>query len=342
MTLKLGILDQSIVFPGQTPSEALGNTVRLAQLAEELGFERFWVSEHHDSPQMAGASPEVLISHLLARTDKIRIGSGGVMLQHYSPYKVAENFNVLASLAPGRVDLGIGRAPGGLPRSTRALQEGVSEPESLEVKLAQLEQYLRGPVSDDEPLAGLQANPLPVQPADVYLLGTSVSSARLAAERGFPYAFALFINNDPAAAKEAFDAYRAGFNRAKGGEPRTLLALSVIAADTEEEAAELAGQFKNVRVTLASGKTVNVGSLEQAEEFARQAGETYTAEVRDADITQGTKETVRRRLLELQQTYGADELIFTTIIPDFEKRVRSFRLLKEAFEEQEQFKEQPA
>ncbi|XID93425.1 LLM class flavin-dependent oxidoreductase [Paenibacillaceae bacterium WGS1546] len=334
MTLKLGILDQSIVFPGQTPSEALRNTVRLAQIAEELGFERFWVSEHHDSAQMAGASPEVLISHLLARTDKIRIGSGGVMLQHYSPYKVAENFNVLASLAPGRVDLGIGRAPGGLPRSTKALQQGVADPESLEEKLAQLEQYLHGPVADGEPLAGLQANPLPELPADVYLLGTSAASAKLAAERGYPYAFALFINNDPAAAREAFETYRSSFNRAKGGEPRTLLGLSVIAADTEEEAAELAGHFKSVRVTLASGKTVNVGSLEHAEEFARQAGETYTAEVRDADITKGTKETVRRRLLELQQTYGVDELIFTTIIPDFEKRVRSFRLLKEAFEEQ--------
>ncbi|QMV43564.1 LLM class flavin-dependent oxidoreductase [Cohnella cholangitidis] len=334
MTLKFGILDQSIVFPGQTPTEALGNTVKLAQLAEKLGFERFWVSEHHDSPQMAGASPEVLISHLLARTDKIRIGSGGVMLQHYSPYKVAENFNVLASLAPGRVDLGIGRAPGGLPRSTKALQKGVTEPETLDDKLVELERLLTGSLGEEHPLAGLQANPLPVEPAQIYLLGTSVSSARLAAERGYPYAFALFINNDPEAARVAFDTYRERFNGANGAEPRTILGLSVIAADTEEEAAELAGHFKSVRVTLASGKTVNVGTLEQAEEFARQAGETYTAEVRDADITRGTKETVRKRLLELRDTYGVDELIFTTIVPDFAKRVRSFQLLKEAFEEQ--------
>jgi len=334
MTLKLGILDQSIVFPGQTPSEALANTVRLARIAEELGYERFWVSEHHDSPQMAGASPEVLISYLLANTDKIRIGSGGVMLQHYSPYKVAENFNVLASLAPGRVDLGIGRAPGGLPRSTKALQRGVAEPESLEEKLVQLEQLLRGPVGDGDPLAGLQADPLPAAPAEVYVLGTSVSSAKLAAERGLPYAFALFINNDPEAAKEAFGVYREKFDRSKGREPRTLLGLSVIAADTEEEAEELAGRHKNVRVTFAGGKTVNLVTLEQAEEFAKQIGESYTAEVRDADITRGTKESVRRRLLELQSVFGVDELIFTTIVPDFEKRVRSFRLLKEAFEEQ--------
>lgn len=334
MALTIGILDQTIVFPGQTPAEAFGNTLKLAQLAEKLGFERFWVSEHHDSGQTAGSSPEVLISHLLAKTEKIRIGSGGVMLQHYSPYKVAENFNVLATLAPGRVELGIGRAPGGLPRSTKALQQGVAEAPELAEKLAELERFLHGPAGEDHPLAGLQANPLPVVPAEIYLLGTSVSSAELAAERGFPYAFALFINNDPETAARAFETYRTRFNYGTGRWPKPILALSVIAADTEEEAAELAGSFKSVRVTLASGKTVNVGSLEQAEEFARQAGETFTAEVRDADITRGTKDVVRRRLLELADRYGVEDLIFTTIIGDFARRVRSFELLKEALTEQ--------
>jgi luciferase family oxidoreductase group 1 len=332
MSLKFGILDQSIIFPGQTAAEALGNTVKLAQLAESLGFERFWVSEHHDSPGMAGSSPEVLIAYLLAQTTSIRIGSGGVMLQHYSPYKVAENFNVLASLAPGRVELGIGRAPGGLPRSTKALQKGVAEAATLAEKLTELEQLLHAKAGEEHPLAGLEASPLPTQPADIYLLGTSVSSAELAAEKGYPYAFALFINNDPATARKALDTYRSNFNRSLGAEPKTILALSVIASDSEEEANELAGHFKNVRVTLASGKTVNVGSLEQAKEFARQAGEEFTAEEREADITRGTKETVRKRLLEIQEQYGVDEFVFTTIIPDFTKRIRSFELLKEAFE----------
>ncbi|MBB6731665.1 LLM class flavin-dependent oxidoreductase [Cohnella zeiphila] len=334
MALTFGILDQTIVFPGQTPAEAFGNTIKLAQLAEKLGFERFWVSEHHDSPQTAGSSPEVLISHLLAKTEKIRIGSGGVMLQHYSPYKVAENFNVLATLAPGRVELGIGRAPGGLPRSTQALQRGVTESPGLTGKLDELERYLHGPAGEDHPLAGLKANPLPDVPADIYLLGTSESSAELAAERGYPYAFALFINSDPDTAARAFETYRDRFNYGSGRRPKPMLALSVIAADTEEEAAELAGAFQNVRVTLASGKTVNVGSLEQAAEFARQAGEEYTAEVRDADITKGTKDAVRRRLLELAGTYGVEDLIFTTIIGDFAKRVRSFELLKDALAEE--------
>lgn len=333
MGVKFGILDQSIVFPGQTPSEALGNTVKLARFAEARGYHRFWVSEHHDSPGIAGSSPEVLISHLLARTDRIRIGSGGVMLQHYSPYKVAENFNVLATLAPGRVDLGIGRAPGGLPRSTRALQRGLAEERALEEKLAELEGYLKGEAGESHPFPGIQANPLPEQPAGIYLLGTSVSSAELAAKRGYPYAFALFINSDYETARAALQAYRRQFDRSRGTEPYSILALAAIVADSEEDAASLAGDLKSVRVTLASGRTVNVASVEQAEEFARQAGETYTAEVRDADILKGTKESVRSRLLELQETYGADEFIFTTILKDFDKRLRSFELLQEAFEE---------
>ncbi|MFD0587444.1 LLM class flavin-dependent oxidoreductase [Paenibacillus sp. GCM10027627] len=331
MAISFGILDQSIVFPGQTPATAIGNTVKLAKLAETLGYERFWVSEHHDSAHLAGSSPEVLISYLLAQTETIRIGSGGVMLQHYSPYKVAENFNVLATLAPGRIELGIGRAPGGLPRSTRALQPPDSA--KLEDKLSELYQYLNGAAQEGHPLAGLKATPLPDRPADIYLLGTSVSSAELAAERGLPYVFALFINNDPEAALLAFETYRSRFNREKGGEPRSILALAVIAADTVEEAEQLAGDSKSVRVTLASGKTINVGTVEQAEEFARQAGESYTAEVRDADITKGTKETARERILEYREKYGVDEFIFTTVVADFEKRVRSFTLLKEAFEE---------
>lgn len=334
MSFSFGILDQSIIFPGFTAAEALNNTVKLAQLAEALGYERFWVSEHHDSPSMAGSSPEVLISYLLAQTSSIRIGSGGVMLQHYSPYKVAENFNLLATLAPGRVELGIGRAPGGLPRSTKALQKGIVEHDSLDDKLTELQTLLHSEAGESHPLAGLVASPLPEIAAGVYLLGTSVASAELAAAKGLPYAFALFINHDPDTALAAFDCYRSTFNYELGGKPQPILALSVIAADTEEEAIELAGQHKTVRVTLESGKTVNVATLEQAEEFARQAGEAYTAVERDAEITKGTKESVRNRLLELSAQFQVDSFIFTTIIPDFSKRVRSFELLKEAFEEE--------
>ncbi|QAY67184.1 LLM class flavin-dependent oxidoreductase [Paenibacillus protaetiae] len=330
MSIRLSILDQSPVYPGDTPHDSLQRTVKLAQKAEELGYKRFWVSEHHDTDLLAGSSPEVLISYLLARTERIRVGSGGIMLQHYSPYKVAENFNVLASLAPGRVDLGIGRAPGGFPRSTQALQQGVTEKQPLESKLAQLEQYLQGPLGEGHELEGLKAAPITGEPASIYLLGTSPGSAELAAEGGRAYVFAQFINSDPEAARTAFDLYRSKF---KGEKPLAILAISAIVADTDEEAAELAGEFKNVKLLLEDGRKINVGSVEQAEAFAKQAGLSYTVEVRDADITKGSKETVRRRLLELQAAYGVDEFIVTNAVKDFDKRVRSYELLSEAFAE---------
>ncbi|MBD2844262.1 LLM class flavin-dependent oxidoreductase [Paenibacillus sp. IB182496] len=332
MTLTMGILDQSIVFPGQTPGEALRNTVRLARLADRLGYARYWVAEHHDGTQTAGSAPEVLIGHLLASTERIKIGSGGVMLQHYSAYKVAECFNVLATLAPGRVELGIGRAPGGLPRSTQALRSGKSAPPPLAEQVDDLRRYLHGPAEPGHPLAGLQAAPLTEQPAELYMLGTSVASARLAADKGLPYVFARFINSDHETAREAIDTYRSHFLRTHGRPPRPMLALAVIITEDEEEAESLKGQHQSVRVTLAGGQTVNVGSLEQAEEYARQAGEAYTTEVRDADVTIGTEERVRARLLELQREFGVDEMLFTAIIGDYAKRERSFTRLIRLFD----------
>ncbi|GIP24200.1 LLM class flavin-dependent oxidoreductase [Paenibacillus sp. J22TS3] len=334
MGIKLSILDQSPVFEGETPEEAFLHTVELAQAAERLGYERFWVSEHHDGDKVAGSSPEVLIAYLLAKTSRIRIGSGGVMLQHYSPYKVAENFNVLASLAPGRVDLGIGRAPGGLPRSTRALQQGNPVAgDSLTDKLKELSGYVYNRLSEEHPLFGLRATPLPGQPARIHLLGASVQSAELAAELGMPYVFALFINSDPVVAEDAFAAYHRSFNYAGGSKPQPIIALPVIVADTDAEAESLASEQKLYRVTLESGGKVTVGSLEQAEEFGRQAGEPFTIEERLAEVTKGSKATVRQKLLEVGERYGVAEYIIITALQDFSKRVRSYELLKEAFTE---------
>jgi len=331
MTLKLSILDQSLIGPGETAEQALRNTIEIAKLADRLGYHRFWVSEHHDSDQLAGSSPEVLISHLAANTSRIRLGSGGVMLQHYSPYKVAENFNLLSALAPGRIDLGIGRAPGGLPNSTKALQRGVTEPLSLGEKLEELEQFLYGTLPEEHPLAGIRVTPKPAISPELYQLGASAASAELAAELGRPYVFALFINSDLAVAEQAIRTYREKFNPAKGTSPHVLLAVSVLVAETDEEAAELAEELKIVKIRLESGRTVTVGTLEQAAEFVRQANESYEIDVKDADVAKGTKETVRARLLELQSRLGIDEIIATTPIKDFGLRKRSIELLHEAF-----------
>ncbi|OKP82781.1 alkane 1-monooxygenase [Paenibacillus helianthi] len=333
MAITISVLDQSPIYPGETPEEAFQHTVKLAQLSERLGFHRFWVSEHHDSEQVAGSSPEVLISHLLAKTERIRIGSGGIMLQHYSPYKVAENFNVLATLAPGRVDLGVGRAPGGLPRSTQALRQGGEEAASLTDKIIELEKYVHNRLEADHPLFGLKAGPIPGTPPELYVLGASVASAEIAAELGLPYVFSLFIGGDQAVAVEAIRVYQSRFDISQGKEPQAILALAVLVAESEEEARELAGAHKLIRIHLASGKTLTVATREQAEEFTRQSEEAYTLEEREPEITKGTKESVREQLLALAKASGVEEFIVTTNVQPFDKRVRSFELLREAFAE---------
>ncbi|HZG17307.1 MAG TPA: LLM class flavin-dependent oxidoreductase [Candidatus Bathyarchaeia archaeon] len=334
MTLKLSILDQSPIQEGETATLAFQHTITLAKKAEELGYHRFWVSEHHDLDHVVGSSPEVLISHLLAKTERIRIGSGGVMLQHYSPYKVAENFHVLASLAPGRVDLGIGRAPGGLPLSTKALQpDEVTYRRTLAEKLVELEQFLHDEWKPDQPFYGLKVTPTPPEPADLFLLGTSIASAELAAERGIPYVFALFINHEEADCLAAIETYRRQFRTGKKVKPEVILALSVIVADTEEEAAYLAADAKIVKIHLKSGKTLTLTSLKKAEEFGRQSAEPYKIEVKEANVVHGTKESVRDKLISLQRRYQVGEVIITTPIKDFHKRLLSYERLREAFSE---------
>jgi len=332
VNLKLSILDQSPVGEGDTQSDALRHTIELAQKAEQWGYHRFWVAEHHNSERYVGSSPEVLMSHLLAHTNRIRIGSGGVMLQHYSPYKVAENFNVLASLAPGRVDLGIGRGPGGLPRTTRALQqEFAAEAMPFRAKLVELGQLLRDDLAETHQLYGLQAKPVTSHPADIILLGTTVSSAELAADLGIPYVFALFLNSDDAVMGQAVDAYRNNFNAAGGTRPEPMLALPIIVTDTDQEAAEYASEIKVVRITLESGQTLTVGSLEAAEEFGRQAQQTYTKEVFQGNVIHGSLETVRHQLKVIQHRYGIAEVIAVTYIKSFQKRLHSYELLSQAF-----------
>ncbi len=331
MRLELSILDQSPVHDTETAAEAFQHTIELAQKAETWGYHRFWVSEHHGSNRVMGSSPEVLIAHLLAKTTRIRVGSGGVMLQHYSPYKVAENFNVLASLAPGRVDLGIGRGPGGLPRSTRALQQEMGDqPKTFAEKLLELEQFLHNRLDANHPLYGLQASPVPPQPAELFLLGTNTSSAALAASLGMPYVFAQFLNSDATTMGEALATYHTCFDATQRTLPRAMLALSVIAADTDEEARHCAADIKVVRVRLASGRTFTVGTVAGAEEFGRQSQENYTIAIHEANVVHGSRDTVLTQLSDVQRRYQVEELIVVTTMKDFHQRLHSYELLSPA------------
>ena len=180
---------------GSTATQAFSHTVTLAQEVEKLGYTRFWVSEHHNSVSLAGSSPEILISHIAAKTERMRVGSGGVMLPHYSPYKVAENFRVLEALYPNRIDLGVGRAPGGMPIATRALQEGkMVSIDQYPEQIADVAMYLHDQVPENHHYANLKATPVIPTSPDMWLLGSSGESAKIAAQQGASFAFAQFIN----------------------------------------------------------------------------------------------------------------------------------------------------
>jgi len=323
-------LDQSPAAESESGSDAIAHTIFLVQKAEALGYHRFWVAEHHDSPRHMGSSPEVLISHLLAKTNSIRIGSGGVMLQHYSPYKVAENFNVLASLCPGRVDLGIGRGPGGLPKTTKALQQG-NDPgiNSFEDKLIQLRQYIHDDIEPEHPLYGIKAKPMPEVPADLFLLGTSLSSAELAAHIGLPYVFAVFLNSDPSLMNEALKYYSDNYHNNGYSTAQPMLALPIIVAESETEAAQYASEIIIVRITLASGRTFTVFSIEAAEELGRQSNEEFTYEIQPGSVVHGTKDIVQQKINRIRASHPVEEIFAVTAIKSFEKRVRSYELLSE-------------
>ena len=326
--LKLSVLDQSPANGSESAHDALQNTITLAQKAEEWGYHRIWVTEHHGSSRNMGSAPEVLVSHLLAKTNRIRVGSGGVMLQHYSPYKVAENFNTLASLAPGRVDLGIGGGPGGMPKTTRALQMDTGYgTKPLAEKLEELDRFLHDRLDEDHPLYGLTANPIPPQPADLFLLGTTPSSAELAAQRGMPYVFALFLSGDESVMREAIDTYRSRFDHNTGAEPQAMLALPVMVADNDGEASGYASEIKVFRILLESGRTLTVFSMAAAEEFLRQTPEKGSFTVHEGNVIHGSPETVKQKLLDVQSDYQVDELLVVTAIRDFPKRLYSYELL---------------
>ncbi|WP_442779851.1 LLM class flavin-dependent oxidoreductase [Enterobacter cancerogenus] len=325
MSWRISILDKSPVAENETAADALARTLSLAQLAETLGYHRFWIAEHHNTPQLASPSPELLIAWILGQTRRIRVGSGGVMLQHYSPYKVAENFNLLAALAPGRVDLGVGKAPGGLPLSTRALQHGLNPQEkgSFADQLTQLDRWLRPEYqSADE---AVRATPLPPLPAQGFLLGASVESALLAASLDWHFVFAAHLNGDPDLLREVVATWREHCTL------DVIVAVQAIVATTQSEAQALAQKVEVWGVELANGQRVTVASEEQAYAFARQAGsEPLRIARRAQSLLAGTADAVVAQLEALHQQWGIDEFIIDTPIAEGTRRTRSLRLLAEA------------
>jgi luciferase family oxidoreductase group 1 len=333
--LRLGILDQSPIPLGSRAADALQNTVRLAQEAERLGYHRFWVSEHHATLSLAGSSPEVLIAYLAAKTTRIRVGSGGVMLPHYSAYKVAETFRVLEGLAPGRIDLGIGRAPGGMPQATWALQEGRKISfDHYPQQVDDLIGYLHDDLPPGHRFAGLRATPAVDTVPALWLLGSSDESALLAADRGAAFAFAQFINGDMETGVEAMRAYRRRFRPSRLGEaPRGLVAVFVICAPTDEEAERRAASLDLALLRLAKGRPAEgIEPVEMALSYPYDEVDRYIVQENRRRMVVGSPNRVRQRLTELAEAYGVDEVMAVTTTYSFEHRLESYRLLAEAFE----------
>ena len=333
--LRLSVLDQSPVPAGSTGAQALRNTLDLARLADECGYHRYWVAEHHGGTMLAGTSPEALIGPIAATTSRLRVGSGGVMLPHYSPFKVAETFSVLSGLFPGRIDLGVGRTDGTDDAVTAfALQRDRNHPapddfvEQLTELLAHLEQRL----APDHLFARLPAL-LPGRPEgpEPWLLGSSAQSAVWAAQLGLPYAFADFIN--PGGGIDIVSLYRSRFVASeRSAAPRVLVAAWALCADSDEEADRLAASSRMVTALGRRGELTTVPPVQTALRFIEQrtAGRPQELALGKRMLT-GSPATVRVALADLAAAYGTDELVVLTVTHDHAARRRSYELLADAF-----------
>ena len=327
--MRLSILDQSIVPKGSTASEALAYTIRLVKWAETAGYHRFWVSEHHNSSMIAGSAPELLMVRLAHETSRIRIGSGGIMLPNHSALKVAENFRLLESLYPGRIDLGMGRAPGG--DQITALMLNPSNNFLEESYLRQLE-YLQAFFHDE---AATQYGPLLAVPQtstvpEPWILSSSGGSASIAANMGMGLAVARFINGF--AGKEIVEGYKKSFKPSRElAEPKVLLAISVLCADTEDKAARLRKLADYTLLQFEKGNFREMKRYEDIQDYIFSPAEEERIRYNSGRIISGTPKSVKQQLELLAGEMGVDEIMVTSMTHSQADRFRSFELLAEAF-----------
>lgn len=328
MTLPLSVLDLAPVTSGSTASAALRNTVDLARLADRLGYVRYWFAEHHNIPSVASSAPEVLIEHVASATGRIRVGSGGIMLPNHVPLRVAETFHTLEALHPGRIDLGIGRAPGTDPVAAQALRPFPAE--QFPAQLAELLALSRGDDSMDNPFRTVRVVPEDVELPPIWLLGSSGASARLAGSLGLGYSFARHFSHEPPA--PAIRAYRESFRpSSRFPEPHAILAVSVICADTDERAEHLAWTQDLSWVRLRSGRLAPLASPEEAMAYPYTPEERAVVRAYRELHVIGSPAEVRARIEALAEETGVDEVMVSSTIYSHQERLRSYALVAGAF-----------
>lgn len=333
--VKLNVLDYAQIDEGSHSVQALRESVELARYAENLGYHRFWVAEHHDVPAFASSSPELLMMHLADHTEQIRIGSGGVMLPHYSPYKVAENFRLLEAAHPHRIDLGIGNTAG-----TQVVKEALNELRTrrwgYKTAISDVIHYLSGDKAPDFRFGNLEARPLVDSKPDMWLLSTSVSNAKLAARLGIGYCFGLFpyaSGDKLEVGREACRVYREEFQpSAVLSEPRVMFSMFAAASTDDEHAEALA---KSIDLWMLGqedfSKFKQIPSIETAEQYQLSAAEERRIKANRSRLIVGGPESIRQQLDVYIEAFKADELLMCTIMPGIENRKKGLEVLAQAF-----------
>ncbi|MEO7717367.1 MAG: LLM class flavin-dependent oxidoreductase [Capsulimonas sp.] len=329
---RLSVLDLSPVASGSTGRDALNNTLDLARLVDDLGYHRYWLAEHHNTSFIASGAPEVMIGHVASVTKNLRVGSGGVMLPNHAPLKVAETFKTLEALHPGRIDLGLGRAPGTDSLTALALRgsrEALNADDFPE-QLNDLLSFFSGEFPRNHPFARIQAIPTDGDAPEVWLLGSSDFSARLAGQLGLGFAFAHHINPEPAI--DSLNLYRRNFRpSAYFSEPHAFVGVSVICAPTDEEANEIAAPIDLALLRLVQGRFAPLATVEEALAIDYSAQERDAIRYNRQRLFTGSPETLRAKLSAFAEETGVPEIMITTMTHSHEHRRRSYELLAEAF-----------
>ncbi|WP_096199802.1 LLM class flavin-dependent oxidoreductase [Bacillus sp. FJAT-45350] len=328
--MKLSILDQSPISANQTPQDALIESMKLAQTGEEYGYTRYWIAEHHDLPGLACPTPEVVLGYIGAHTNRIRIGSGAVLLPHYRPYKVAEAFNTLATLFPDRIDLGIGRAPGGSAEATNALSTNfLKQTWDMPNLVKELIHFLNDNFPEGHEYEKVSASPIPENPPIAWLLGTSEKSALLAAENGLPYTFGQFMSDKNGA--EIIQTYLERFQpRRTSDRPEVIVTVSAFCAETTEKAEVMA--LTSIIWGIQREKNEGNGlipSTEEAMQYKLTPKEKEVVEKRKQQMIIGTPRGVKERLIDIQSQYHTDEIMIVTNTYSTKDRVQSYKLIAE-------------
>ncbi|MBN8234590.1 LLM class flavin-dependent oxidoreductase [Halobacillus kuroshimensis] len=329
--MRLSVLDQSPISKGDSAEQALQNTIELARWTEELGYYRYWVAEHHSTNGLAGSSPEILIGQIAAATSRMRVGSGGVLLPQYSPLKVAENFRVLEAFYPGRIDLGLGRSPGGGRKTRLALTDGVEKPlSSFSRQVKELQQFLHGTMPKGSDYYGVTARPATDSQPETWILGLSERGARHAAVNGTGFTLGHFISPDNGEA--ALRAYREKFKPSPSlDQPEVNVCIFVVCAETEEKAEKLALSQDLWLLKVEKGLETRVPPIKEAESYTYSEIEKKKIEQNRRRAVIGTPQQVKARLLELSEQYQTDEFLIITNIYDLEAKKESYRLIAQQF-----------